>query len=200
MAETYVNAGAHFIALDFTNVIDTNGDLFPLADQVRRAVAWVFQNAGSFGGDANRLYVAGHSSGGHLAAVVLTTDWEAVFGLPMDIVKGALFSSGMYDLFPVSLSVRNEYVNFTDATIEELSPQRHLDKLVAPIIVTNGSLETPEFQRQGREFAEAVRAEGKPVSYLLGHGSNHFEIIETLGTPFGLLGNAFLEMMELGGG
>jgi arylformamidase len=199
LAETYVNAGAHFIPLDFTNVIDTGGDLFPLAHQVRRAVSWVYQNAGTFGGDANRLFVAGHSSGGHLAAVVLTTDWEADFGLPMDIVKGALFSSGMYDLHPVSLSARSEYVNFTEATIEELSPQRHLDRLAAPIIVTNGSLETPEFQRQGREFAEAVRAAGKPVTYLLGEGSNHFEIIETLGTPYGLLGNAFLEMMDLAG-
>ena len=67
--------GAHFIALDFTNVIETKGDLMIMAQQVRRAVAWVYRNARTFGGDATRLYVSGHSSGGHLAGVVLTTDW-----------------------------------------------------------------------------------------------------------------------------
>ena len=88
----FVGAGAHFAALDFDNVITTNGDLMPIADQVRRAVAWVYANASSFGGDPRRLYVCGHSSGGHLAGVVLTTDWAGDFGLPADIVRGGILS------------------------------------------------------------------------------------------------------------
>ena len=87
LSETFVDSGAHFIALDFTNVVETHGDLMPLADQVRRAVAWVYKNAASFGGNPEQLYVSGHSSGGHLAAVVLTTDWQSDYGLPMDTVK-----------------------------------------------------------------------------------------------------------------
>jgi len=197
LPEMFVDAGANFIALDFTNVNETNGNLLILADQVRRAVAWIYRHAASFDADPNELYVSGHSSGGHLAAVVLTTDWPDEHGLPMDIVKGGLFACGMYDLLPVSLSARNTYVNFTEEIIEALSPQRHLDKLVAPIIVANGSLETPDFQRQGQEFAAAVQAAGKPVKYLLGEGSNHFEIIETLGNPYGILGRAVLEQMKL---
>jgi arylformamidase len=47
---------------------DADGNLMTMADQVRRAVAWVYKNAASFGGDPNRLYVSGHSSGGHLPA------------------------------------------------------------------------------------------------------------------------------------
>ena len=70
----FVDSGAHFIALDFNNVVETNGNLMTMAEQVRRAVAWVHKNASSFGGDWNRLYISGTSSGGHLAAVVLTTD------------------------------------------------------------------------------------------------------------------------------
>jgi len=70
-AEMVLGAGAHFIALDFDNVVTTKGDLMPMADQVRRAVAWIFANASHFGGDPRRLYVCGHSSGGHLAGVVL---------------------------------------------------------------------------------------------------------------------------------
>ena len=98
MSEMFVDAGAHFIALDFNNAIETNGDLLIMADQVRRAVAWVYRNATSFGGDSDRLYVSGVSSGAHLTGVVLTTDWPKDFGLPGDIVKGGLCCSGMYDL------------------------------------------------------------------------------------------------------
>ena len=64
-AEMFVNAGAHHVVLDFNNVLETGGDLMVMADQVRRAVAWVYRNAKSFGGDPERLYVCGHSSGGH---------------------------------------------------------------------------------------------------------------------------------------
>jgi arylformamidase len=102
MSEMFIDAGAHFIALDFNNVIETHGNLLAMAQQVRRAVAWVYANAGSFGADSNRLYVSGISSGAHLAAVVLTTDWQKEFGLPIDTVKGGLCCSGMYDLYPVS--------------------------------------------------------------------------------------------------
>src|SRR5262245_29963374 len=83
--------------------------LMIMADQVRRAIAWVYKNAASFGGDANRLYVSGTSSGAHLAAVALTTDWRKDFGLPADMLKGGLCCSGMYDLHPVSLSARAGY-------------------------------------------------------------------------------------------
>jgi arylformamidase len=196
-SEMFVDAGAHFIALDFNNVAETKGDLMVMADQVRRGVAWVYRNAGSFGGDPNRLYVSGHSSGAHLAAVVVTTTWREDFGLPMDIVKGALVASGMYELRPVSLSVRNSYVNFKPQVIEALSSQRHLDSLTAPVIVAYGTLETPEFQRQNREFAAAARAAGKVADLIVLNGYNHFEVAESLGNPYGLLGRAVLRQMQL---
>ena len=196
-SEMFVDAGAHFIALDFNNVDETKGDLMVMADQVRRAVAWVYRNAGSFGGDPNRLYVSGHSSGAHLAGVVVTTEWRQDFGLPMNIVKGALLASGMYELRPVSLSARSSYVNFTSQVLEALSSQRHLDSLTAPIVVAYGTLETPEFQRQNREFAAAVKAAGKVADLIVLNGYNHFEVAESLGNPYGLLGRAVLRQMQL---
>lgn len=197
MSEMFVDCGAHFVALDFNNVLETNGNLMTMAEQVRRAVAWVHRNAARFGADSNRIYVSGVSSGAHLAGVVLTTDWQKGFGLPIDTVKGGLCCSGMYDLYPVTLSARSNYVKFTDDVVEALSSQRHLDKLVAPVIVAHGTLETPEFQRQNREFAAAVKAAGKPVTFLVGEGYNHYEIHETLGNPYGPLGRAVLEQMKL---
>ena len=196
-AEMFVTAGAHYIAVDFIAVEKADGNLMTMADQVRRAVAWVYKNAASFGGDPNRVYVSGHSSGGHLAGVVMVTDWKKDFALPPDVVKGGLLMSGMYDLKPVRLSKRSAYVKFTDEMEQALSTQRHLDKLNAPIIVSHGTLESPEFQRQARDFVAAVKAAGKPVELIVGEGYNHFEMPETFGNPYGLLGRAALEQMKL---
>src|SRR3989338_1515140 len=198
-AEMYIAAGAHYVSLDFISVLKAGGNLMTMADQVRRGVAWVYKNAASFGGDPNRLYLSGFSSGGHLAGVVLVTDWGKDFGLPADIIKGGLLISGMYDLKPVRLSARSNYVKFDDAMEQALSTQRHLDKLNTPVIVAHGTLESPEFQRQAREFAAAVKAAGKPVQLIVGEGYNHFEMPETLGSPHGLLGRAVLEQMKLAG-
>jgi arylformamidase len=196
-AEMLVKAGAHYIAVDFIGVDEAGGSLLPMAEQVRRAVAFVYRNAASFGGDPNRLYVSGHSSGAHLAGVVLTTDWQKEFGLPADLVKGGLCCSGMYDLEPVALSARSSYVKFTPAMVEALSSQRRIDRLACPIVVAHGSEESPEFQRQARDFAAAVRAAGKPVQLLTGVGYNHFEMYETFANPYGLIGRALLEQMGL---
>jgi len=197
LAEMFVRAGSHWIGLDFDGVEGTNGNLLPMADQVRRAVAFVYKNAKSFGGDPGRIYVSGQSSGAHLAGNVVTTDWEKDYGVPNDIVKGALLCSGMYDLKPVRLSKRSEYVAFTDEVEEKLSSQRRLDRLNCPLIVSYGTYETPEFQRQNREFAAAVKAAGKPVSLLVAEGYNHFEMAELIGNPLSLLGSAVLEQMKL---
>src|SRR5215471_7088301 len=114
-AEMIVNAGANLVVLDFINVMQAGGDMTVMADQVRRAVAWVYRNAQqSFGGDPERLYVCGHSSGGHLAGVLFTTDWQKDFSLSPTLIKGGVCGSGMFDLKPVRLSKRSSYVKFTD--------------------------------------------------------------------------------------
>jgi arylformamidase len=196
-AEMFVAAGAHYIALDFILIEEAEGSLFPMAQQVRSAVAWVYRNAASFGGDPQRLYLAGHSSGAHLGACVLVTDWEKDFGLPRDIIKAALLSSGMYDLYPVSLSARSRYVAFTPEMIEALSPQRHIDRLTTPLTLAYGSFETPEFQRQAVDFAAELEGAGKPAELIAAEGYNHFEMLETLSNPFGILGRAALRRFGL---
>jgi arylformamidase len=125
------------------------------------------------------------------------TDWQKHFGLPADMVKGALCMSGMYDMKPVRLSRRSSYVKFTDEMEQAMSSQRQIDKLRAPIIVTYGTNETPEFQRQSRDFAAAVKAAGKPVELIEAPNYNHFEMCETLGNPYGPNGSAALKLMKL---
>jgi len=199
-AEMFMHAGAHYVAPDFSWVQDQGGDLIPIADQICRSIAWVYRNATSFGGDPERIYVGGHSSGAHMTGVALTTDWPRDYGVPADIIKGGMCSSGMYELFPVSLSHRASFVNFTDAMVEKLSPMRHLDRLNAAIIVSYGTYETPEFIRQAKEFYAAVRDAGKPAEMVVCENYSHLETCETFCTPYGQLGAAVLKMMGLGEG
>jgi len=197
-AENFVNAGAHYVVPDFISVDKANGDLRVMAAQVRRAIAWTYRNAALFDGDADRLYIGGHSSGGHLCGVALVTDWRKEFGLPPTVVKGGTCMSGMYDMKAVRLSKRGNYVKFTDAMEQAMSSQRHIGLLHAPIVITYGSNETPEFQRQNRDFAAAVKAAGKPVQLIEAASYNHFEMGESLGNPYGPNGRAALAMMNLG--
>jgi arylformamidase len=196
-AEMFVNAGANFIVLDFIQIKDAGGDLRVMAKQVQSAIAWVYKNATSFGADPNRLYIGGRSSGGHLTGVALVTDWAGEFGVPADIVKGGVCSSGMYDLKAVRLSKRSSFVKFTDEMEEAMSSQRHLDRLNCPVAVLNGTNETPEFQRQGRDFVAALAVAGKPYEYVLAPDYNHFEMGESFGNPYGPSGRAALELMKL---
>ena len=180
-AEVLVNAGAHYAVLDFNNVLETNGDLMPMAEQVQRGIGWAVENFPV-------VYVCGTSSGAHLAGVATTTS------LP---VKGYVLASGMYDLRGPRLSKRSAYVKFTDGTEHALSPQRHLERIRAPITLAYGSLETPEFQRQSKDFADALTRAGKSAEIIRAEGYNHFELTETLANPYGPLGRAVLSMMKL---
>jgi arylformamidase len=195
-AEMLVNAGANFVALDFNNVLETGGDLLPMAEQVRRAIAWVCRNAEGLGGNPEKIYVSGTSSGAHLAGVAATTDWTR-YGLPARPVRGYALCSGMYDLRGPRLSKRSAYVRFTDEAEQALSPQRHLARVNAPIVLLVGSLETPEFQRQTRDFADALTRAGKSAELIYCEGYNHFEIAETFGNPYGPMGRAMLALMKL---
>ena len=196
IAELFVNAGAHCAIPDFSWVQDADHGLMTMADQVRRAIVWAYRNAESFGGDPARFYIGGHSSGAHLAGVALTTDWQKDFGLPRDFIRGGLCISGMYDLKPVRLSFRNSYVKMDDSTEEALSPQQHLDQLNTPLVLAYGTFETPEFQRQTRDFAATVKAAGKPVQLIVGENYAHMEMVESLGNPYAPMGRAALQLMK----
>ncbi len=193
-AETLVGAGAHYVALGFASIPDAR--LPEMAAQVRRAIAWVYANARSFGGDPERLYLCGHSSGAHLAAVALSTDWSAL-GLPERPIQAGLCVGGMYDLRGPLLSARSAYVQVTREEEDLLSPQRHVDRIRCPIAVAHGERESPEFKRQAAEFTAALRAKGLAAGLIVGPDLNHFEMLETLGRPDGLLARVALRLMRL---
>jgi arylformamidase len=193
-AETFVRAGAHFVALDFALLPSVS--LTEMVAQVRRGVAWIHQNAARFGGDPARLHISGHSSGGHLAGCMAVTDWQE-FGLPGDVVKSAVLASGIYDLLPVRLSARNDYVKLDASTEQALSPIRHLRHFTGQAYVACGALESDEFRRQSRALAAALNPLQRAAPLAEYAGLNHFEVADTLADPHGGLGRAALGMMGL---
>jgi len=105
--------------------------------------------------------------------------------------------SGMFDMKPVRLSKRSSYVKFTDAMEDAMSSQRHLAKINAPVVLSYGTNETPEFQRQNRDFAAALKTAGKQVELIEAPDYNHFEMCESLADPYGPNGRAALKLMGL---
>ncbi|HKT17222.1 MAG TPA: alpha/beta hydrolase [Stellaceae bacterium] len=197
-ADTFVRAGAHFVAARFSTLDPPRSPtrLPDMVAQLRRAVLWLAENAQSFGGDPTRLHVIGHSSGAHLTSTLLTTDWQSLGG-PVSPLKAGACVSGMYELRPVLLSARSAYVKLAPEEEDALSAIRHLDRVRCPILVAYGDRESPEFQRQGREFAAALRARRLASEALILTGCNHFEGIRTMIEPGSALARAVLRQMAL---
>ncbi|MGF7162440.1 arylformamidase [Rhodoligotrophos appendicifer] len=193
-APTVVGRGAAFLAPDFNTVKDVR--LPVMIEQCREAVAWTARNAGSFGGDPDRIYIAGHSSGAHLTSCVLITDWEKR-GLPADTVKGALVMSGMYDLYPAMLSSRGRYVNITPAEQAAASAMRHLDRIACPVAVTWAVSESPEFRRQSMTFASALEGMGRLESRTEVFTANHFTEPRQLDRPDTQVSRALFNLMKI---
>lgn len=192
-APTFVENGVAFVALNFAVI--PKARLPEMVEQTRRAVVWLARNAWRFGGDPGRMYLSGHSSGGHMAACLLTTDWRA-YGIGEAPFKAGICASGMYDLAPVLLSARSSYVKLDKAEEDALSPIRHLDRVTCPIAVAYGDAESPEFQRQARDFAATLKAKVRHRAQLVEcKGMNHFEVPLALAEPDGVLAMVALEQI-----
>ncbi len=196
-AELFVNAGAHYVVLDFIGLKEAGGDLRIMAEQVRRGIAWVYRNAASFGGDRDRIFVGGHSSGAHLCAIALVSDRGDDVAVPADTVKGALLMSGVFDMKPVRQSRRNAYLRLTDEIEQAMSARRHVGLLHVPVVITYGTYEPPEFQQQSRDFFTALKDAGKPAELLEAANFNHMDMMESLSSPYGPNGRAALALMKL---
>ncbi len=190
-AETFTACGALYVAIGFS-CMPAAVSIDNMVAQVRAALAWLWLNIESYGGDRNRLHIVGHSSGAHLGAMALGTDWLRLHGIPSGLVRSAVLVSGIYDLEPVRLSYRNEMLKLDRAAEIRNSPCRNLPMSGPPVLIGYGELDTAEFKRQAHEF-EAVwqRSHGNAGRIVLA-GLNHFETIETLVDPESSLSRATL--------
>ena len=150
-----------------------------IVEQVRAGFAWLYRHASTLECDPSRLFLAGHSAGGHLAAMALATDWRRR-GLPEDLIKGVCAISGVFDLEPMRLCYLNDVVGLDEDEARRNSPIHlplHGD---CPVTIAVGELETAAFHEQSRNYAARLEREGRPCELLVQPGVDHFGIVMSI--------------------
>jgi arylformamidase len=179
IAEGFVPLGFNLAVLN--HILAPNATMDDIVDDIRLAISWIWKNAGRFSGDHDRIYISGHSSGGHLAAMALLTDWSAISAaLPKNLIKGACAISGLFDLEPIRHCFLNNTLRLDAASAVRNSPIYHPPISRVPLILAVGSFETNEFLRQTQAFAEHWKATGLPLKMIDMTGFNHYSIIDEL--------------------
>jgi arylformamidase len=165
--------------------------------QNRSAIAWIDHHAENFGANPNRIYVAGHSAGGHLTAMLMATDWRNDYGLPDDIIKGGCAISGLFDLMPFPYTWLQPKIQLTWGEVLRNSPIRNIPEKAGSLIVTYGGQETSEFQRQSQDFLAAWNKKGLAGEYLPQPDKNHFTAINDFLDADSPLCTAILKQINL---
>ncbi|MBM3571259.1 MAG: alpha/beta hydrolase [Alphaproteobacteria bacterium] len=183
-------------------VILVNYDLCPtvsldhVVEQTYESIAWTARHAVSLGADADRIYVAGNSAGAHLAAMAAARDWRCD-GLPVDLIKGCVAITGIYDIAPVLDISVNADIRLDGGGAWRNSPMFRPPRPGSHLVVAVGAEETSEWQRQAVDYAAVARANGVEVFFDQVAGANHFSITENLNDRNDRLVRATLALMAL---
>ena len=151
--------------------------LAEIVRQARAAVAWTYRNAESFGGNPERITVSGHSAGGHLTGMLLSTKWEKEYGLAADIIKGMLPISGLFDLGPFQFSWLQPKLQLSPELVLLNSPLLLKPASAPPVLLAVGADESREFHRQSQDYCAFLQKQGVPAKYISIQRKNHFDII-----------------------
>src|SRR6058998_3158903 len=170
-------------------------DMDELVRQCRASIVWVHRHAASFGGDPNRIFVSGHSAGGHLVAMLMSTDWSVFAGLPADVIKAGCGISGLYDFEPIRFSYLNEVLKLTPETARRNGPVHCPPPRSAPLLLTVRGLEGPEYHRQTEALAVVWRSCALLCQALDMPKHDHFSILAELEDPGTTLSRLLLRQM-----
>ena len=193
-APTFVKRGANVVIVEY--------DLCPkvtvsdIVRQARASIAWVYRHIERYNGAPSRLYISGHSAGGHLAAMILAHDWQRE-GLPRELIKGAVLTSGVYDLEMVMQIGINDEIRMTPELVKENSPFLHPPLPICPTVIGVGGAEPEGWQRMSQEFFNLCKERGLDCQYLVVPGANHFTLPEHLTDADSPLTHAMLKQMGL---
>jgi arylformamidase len=196
LAPAWVDAGVSLVVVNY--------DLCPkvtierIVQQMLAASVWLYRHAEQYGMDEERLYVSGHSAGGHLAAMMLAALWPVVDrSLPKSLYKGAIAVSGVYDLCPlVGIDWLKADLRLDEPAAFKASPAFLPPATRAPLALAVGGLESSEFKRQNALLA----ARWKPVvlDSLTVAGRDHFTVVDGLAEPGSALFGASRRVLGLG--
>jgi arylformamidase len=193
LAPGFLSRGIAFASVNYT--LAPAASLDQIVDQSRRAIAFVAQNAAGLGIDPARIFVAGHSAGGHLTAMLALTDWRGL-GLSGNPIRGGCAISGVYDLEPVRLCYLNATLGLDAAAARRNSPLHLLEaapRTIPRLVFAVGGNETADFQRQQAEFTDAWRRRGLDLAVIAQPGEDHFSIMDRFAEPSGALFQALAD-------
>ncbi|MCK0141083.1 alpha/beta hydrolase [Aliiroseovarius sp. F20344] len=174
MAGFVTQSGSAFATLNYTLAPDARLD--QMAKECCDALVWLAKQRSELGFDATRITLSGHSAGAHLASLVASR-FEEVLQIAGIEIKNLILISGIYDLEPIAETSVNDPLQLTPSEIEQLSPLAHVPTSAQKVSVLVAELDTAEFVRQSREYAEKLRKNGVNVSFELKQGMHHFDII-----------------------
>jgi len=173
-----------------------------IALQMVKAVAWTWRHAAQYGANPQRLALAGHSAGGHLAAMLLSCRWRQVDeDLPMQPLAGALAISGLYDLEPLRHTpFLQSDLRLTPSQVARCSPaffpRPKVGATSGKLYATVGADESDEFLRHNQLIRDQWGPTAVPVCETV-PGRNHFTIMESLANPQGRLHDLALRLLDL---
>lgn len=184
IAEGLLPNGINLAMIEYTLAPTARMDR--IVAEIARSIGWLAERLGDFGADPERIYVSGHSAGGHLTATTMT----------LPAVRGAIAVSGIYDLEPIRLNYLNEKLGLDEAEALRNSPMLHLPPMAGPLVVAYGSKELPELCRQSADYARAWVERGLPGHLLPVDGTDHFTVLEAFADPKGVLTQALLGLVK----
>lgn len=164
--------------------------------QTRASIAWVYRNIARYGGDPSKLFVSGHSAGGHLTAMALAHDWTKE-ELPADVIQGAVATSGVYDLDMVMEISVQEQVRMTSEIAKQNSPFLNPPRVKCPLVIAVGGAEPKGWQQMSEDYFAFCKKNGLTVEYLVVPGANHYTMSEKLLDDTNPLTQAMIKQMGL---
>lgn len=188
--------GIAFAGLNYT--LAPAAPLTAIVREVREAVAYLHRNAGALGIDPDRIFLSGHSAGGHLACMAALADWDGDFGLVRNPVRGVISISGIHDLEPVyHASFLRPLIGLTEEDVGRLSPARHPPPPGLRLVTAVGGLENAEYRRQTALIEQAWH-DAMTHSIVLAD-RHHGTIVDALSEDGSPLLDAVLRLVREGG-
>ncbi|WP_119302823.1 alpha/beta hydrolase [Dongia deserti] len=188
IADTVTAAGAIAAIMDYDLMPDVR--LNTIVAQVRKAIQWLTNNSGTYGGDTGRLSVSGHSAGAHLASFTFCQG----AGVPRP--ASALLLSGVYDLKPLQSSFLQPLIGLTDQEVTAFSPLLLQHERGTRVIVAYGARETDPFRNQGSSFAQHLEHQGLFVSEHMLRDADHMSAVRDLGIPGSAAGDLLIRAIR----
>ena len=179
VAHSFVSSGIDVALIGYQ--LCPGASMTNIVEKIREAIVWIWNNADDYSISKHRINVSGHSAGGHITGMVLATDWSKISNdLPKDIVKTGIPISGLYQLDPLRKTTIADALELDDAESLALSPHFFEPKTDAPILVTLGGGETPEFHWQTDNFVNKWKGLKASLDYFAEPDVDHFGVVERL--------------------